>query len=455
MAGARIRDTPLAAERIPRGTAHIASPVWEDLSSRSLALQVRCGDAVERGLAKVSALRVGVVGAGIGGLALAQGLLGCGYNVTVFERDARPEDTGGYRLHLTSESMAALREILPAELVEAIRATAAPPSSFEQIAILDHRGRTRGRFRIADSERLLIGRRPLRRLLATGLGSVVQWNTRVSDVSPERDGVRVSTVDGADQVFDVLVGADGPGSLVTQRLLRRPAVRPSGVAAVSGIVRLDEHPGLRYPGDLRTGLGLAIGPDGIGMFFALHHPGAGPLAPGALPEAPYLVWSVIADESRFSADVNQMGEDALVAEALDRTARWSQGYRTIVRSTTRDTLAAFRFWFPGAFRPWQADRITLLGDAIHAMPPTAGAGASTALLDAATLLRELRTSPVPAALKHYQQSMLDYAQHAVRKAEPALIWQRRLSNPELRAAATTFGLPMASGIARLLGLSWN
>jgi 2-polyprenyl-6-methoxyphenol hydroxylase-like FAD-dependent oxidoreductase len=340
-------------------------------------------------------------------------------------------------------------------LVDAVRSTSAAPSSFEQIAVLDQRGRKRARFSISDPERLLIGRRPLRRLLATGLGDAVRWRSRVSNVVSERDHVLVSSGDGVTEAFDVLVGADGPGSLVTQKLLGRPASRLSGIAAISGTVNLPEHPGLRYPSDLRKGLGLALGPRGLGMFFALHHPAGASPAVGALPEDPYLVWSVIAEEPRFSADVNQMSHEALIHEAQEQTAGWAAGYGSIIRSTAPESLAAFRFWFPGTLRSWQADRVTLIGDAIHPMPPTAGAGASTALIDAEILVRELRNSPIPSALERYQRSMLAYAQDAVRRAEPPLTWQRRLSNPMLRLAATELGLPIASGVSRALRRSWD
>ena len=76
-------------------------------------------------------LNVIVVGAGLGGLCLAQALRRLIVDVAVFERDrtpwARPQ---GYRLHLDSDGINAIHQSLPPALYELFDATSMKPLSF-------------------------------------------------------------------------------------------------------------------------------------------------------------------------------------------------------------------------------------------------------------------------------------------------------------------------------------
>jgi 2-polyprenyl-6-methoxyphenol hydroxylase-like FAD-dependent oxidoreductase len=244
---------------------------------------------------------------------------------------------------------------------------------------------------------------------------------------------------------DVLVGADGTRSRVTRHVTGRPAARPSGIVAIGGIATGP----VRRPADLRSGIALAGGPRGTGVFLAAHEPRGGAPVPGAIVEQPYVVWSVAAPVWRFSADVTEMSPAALLREAREMLAGWSPGYRELVGATAAESVAAFPFVFPGALGPWRSARVTLLGDAVHPMPPTAGEGASTALIDAGHLAGDLASGDVPAALRRYQRRLLEYAPVAVEQARPALDWQRRLGNPVLRAVAMDVGLPVVNAALRL------
>jgi salicylate hydroxylase len=65
----------------------------------------------------MTALRVLIVGGGIGGLCLAQGLRGADIDCTVYETTPGIVQTG-YRLHMNATGGGALRQCLPDNLYE-------------------------------------------------------------------------------------------------------------------------------------------------------------------------------------------------------------------------------------------------------------------------------------------------------------------------------------------------
>jgi 2-polyprenyl-6-methoxyphenol hydroxylase-like FAD-dependent oxidoreductase len=394
-------------------------------------------------------LHVGVAGAGIGGLVLAQALRARGVRVTAFERDGSAAETAGYRLHLDAPAMAALCRVLPGGLVAALRASGVGGEAFTRFAVLDSRGRTRLRLPVDDEgEVLLIGRRALRRVLAGGLDGVVRWGDAVADHTEHADGVTVRTVGGAEVDVDVLVGADGAGSRTARRLTGRPAARPAGVTAIAGTVPLD-RPAPPFPRTLERGLAFAVGPGSAGVFLAAHLPGPPQPVPGAVPEPPHLVWSVALPDQRWPEDVAARSGAELVAAAEAALDGWSPRFRALVAAAEPGSVAAFPFVLPAGPASWRSDRVTLLGDAVHPVPPTAGAGASTAVADAAGLADDLLSRPLPEALAAARERVLAVAPAVLREALPVLAWQRRLSSPVLRGLATGLVLPAVDGALTL------
>jgi 2-polyprenyl-6-methoxyphenol hydroxylase-like FAD-dependent oxidoreductase len=67
--------------------------------------------------------------------------------------------------------------------------------------------------------------------------------------------------------------------------------------------------------------------------------------------------------------------------------------------------------------PWPTTRVTLLGDAIHAMIPAAGAGACVALREASDLATTLvhANGDVVGALRDYEAAMVERGFAAVRE----------------------------------------
>lgn len=406
-------------------------------------------------------MRVVVVGAGIGGLALAQGLRAAGDEVSVADRDPHPSATGGYRLHLDAAACAALRRLLPRPLFEAVRASSAGPATFRQFAVTDHRLRPLVIDPQDDAEeRLLIGRVPLRRLLTHGLGEALHFGREFTHHETGRDGTVVAHFsDGTSARADLLVGADGVGSRVAHAMAGRPTSAPVGLGGIAGRTPLDAQSRPLLPDLLHLGPVLALGPGWVGAFLSVHDPtdrtdqaGGEDRVPVDLEE-PALVWGLIALERRYPQDVRHRADLADVADRL--LDRWSPRVRDLVRRSAPDSTAHFGFHAAdpaGDLTPWPPGPITCLGDAVHAMPPTGGRAAATAIRDADLLAEHLApvragTSTVAVAVGGYHTGMASYAGAAVRESLVPLAWIRAFSGPAGTLAARV-ALPVAAATAR-------
>ena len=92
---------------------------------------------------------------------------------------------------------------------------------------------------------------------------------------------------------------------------------------------------------------------------------------------------------------------------------WHPAARALVQNVDLNSIFVIPFGFLEPAPPWEPSRVTLVGDAAHAMLPTLGLGANLALRDAASLLDQLdaasrgETGLVP-AIGTYEQGMRDY-----------------------------------------------
>ncbi|HEX7308542.1 NAD(P)/FAD-dependent oxidoreductase [Lentzea sp.] len=385
-------------------------------------------------------MRVIVVGAGIGGLVLAQGLKAAGVAVTVHERDRALSDTGGYRLHLTPEAAGVLRRRLPPPVFQALLASSTGSRSLRQFGVLDHRLRTVARIPLEDDgEHLMIGRIPLRRLLGHGLGESIRFGSEFTGLEHHPDGtVTAVFADGTRETGDVLVGADGARSRVVTALTGRPTARLLAAHGLAGRAPLDDAVRSGMPDALHRGPAFAVAPDGVAVFLTLHDPSTAPVAPlacrevGPILEPGYVLWGVVvpAGTATATSDVNGPSVLASARHLLRDFAPWT---RTLLDRS--DPAHATRFPYYAAdpdadLTPWQVGAVTALGDAVHAMPPTGGRGASTAVVDADVLIDHLTRSgstSIPLALHDFQRAMARHAPPALRESLQPLLWQQRTS----------------------------
>ncbi len=406
-----------------------------------------------------------MIGAGMGGLTLAQALRRNGIDVVVHERDQAVEATGGYRLHLNDPACAALRRHLAPGHYQALLASSAGPRTFTRFAVADHRMR----LLFAEpneraSETLMIGRIPLRRLLAHGLGDALRLGSEFTGHRTHPDGtVTAHFAGGGTDRGDLLVGADGVGSRVARALAGRPTSLPAGVSGIAGRTPLTAGTRPLVPALLARGPALAFGPGGVGLFLTLHDPGSGTAVDpaactqvAAIIEPPSLIWGVLAPDRAYPGRPRELDGAGLIRLTDSLLRGWSASVRALVRAADPATAAFFGFHAadPDAdLTPWPAGAVTALGDAVHAMPPTGGMAAATAIRDADVLAEELflvrdGESTIPLAVHRFQNRMATYAGEAVRTSTQPLRWIHRLATPA-GTRASRIALPAFAAAARL------
>jgi 2-polyprenyl-6-methoxyphenol hydroxylase-like FAD-dependent oxidoreductase len=334
--------------------------------------------------------RVLIIGGGVGGLALAHALHAAGLDVAVHERDPSPRIRNqGYRIHIDPDGNAALRACLPAEVLDLVRRTsgvngdlvAGYTHELQQVMAQTFPG-------ITDDEISNVDRYTFRQGLLTGLAGRVHFGRTLTGYRITGSGrVRVEFAEGGSDEGDLLVGADGIGSAVRRHLLPHATVDDLGVRCIYGRMSLTEATDALLPKDFDRGFSWVADRTGYGAGFA-------PVRFRERPEgaSDYLMTVLTATPDRLGIPDDELF--ALPPEQLWKltvaaTADWHPAVRELFAHADASTFFPITIRAGRRVDPWEPGPVTLLGDAIHPMPPTGGVGANTALRDAATLASEL------------------------------------------------------------------
>ncbi|MBB6556557.1 FAD-dependent oxidoreductase [Nonomuraea rubra] len=379
---------------------------------------------------------VAVIGAGVGGLCLAQGLHRAGVRVTVYERDLTPANRlQGYRLHINPLGAQALRECLSPELWQAFLATTGRGGldfvfMTEQLKPLIKLEADRRDANWRDHHS--VSRITLRQILLTGLGEVVRFGRTFERYERTADGrITIHFADGSTATADVLVAADGSGSRVRQQYLPRAERIDTGITRVAGKFPLDEETKRQVPAQLYEGLTNIVPARGYSMFCAPHDFGGDPVVlPGGIGASErdgamhdntssYVLWAFGAETRHFPENAATLPGAEIRELVLRMVADWHPDLLRMITMTDPDTVSLLPIRSAVPAEPWPATNITLLGDAIHTMAPHLGLGANTALRDAGLLCRELSAAAagdtdVVAAIGAYERQMSEYGFAAVR-----------------------------------------
>ena len=340
---------------------------------------------------------VAIIGAGIGGVALAVACLHRGIPFTLFERDNGFDDRSqGYGLTLQQASKA-IKSFGIVSLKEGVVSTKHIVHNIEGKVVGEW-----GMRKWLPSEKktfpkktnMHISRQSLRLALLEQLGTnnKIEWGHQLIDFKENKnDGVDLSfQVNGeiTKAKADILVGADGIRSSVRKLLIGEEStpLRYLDCIVILGICPLSALENINSPLlDSATVFQTANGNERIYMM-------------------PYdsnsIMWQLSFPMSETDAKkLSAKGPKFLKEEACRRT-QWHAPIPQILAATLEAQISGYPVYDRELLTSellLKGKNVTLIGDAAHPMSPFKGQGANQALLDALSLAREITKKCKPAS----------------------------------------------------------
>ena len=333
-----------------------------------------------------------IVGAGIGGLTLARGLLRNGFDVRVFEREPEFRSLGA-GLMVQINGMLALRHL---DLDRGVRDQGVV---VERGSIQRHDGTVISEMPFSQLAReygmptVAIHRRRLHQVLLDAVGAeYVRVGANVRAFVEDSTSVTLEIEGGTAENGAALVGADGLRSVVRRQLLGNDDLRYSGYTSWRGIcqrgtVLIGNEVTEVWGRGCRFGF-VPVGPEEIYWYAVDNAPAGQTDKPNELKPRLREIFSCFRDPVQSILEATPV-EDILRTDVYDRKPA----------------------------REWGRGRATLLGDAAHPMMPDLGQGACQAIEDAVVLVDRLcNASSIESGFRDYERVRLDRTSRIVKQA---------------------------------------
>lgn len=363
----------------------------------------------------MTALRIGICGGGVGGLAAAIALRMLGHDPVVFEQASRFLRIGA-DVNLTPNAVHALDRL---GVGDVLRRTAAQLTF--RISRTWDTGKETSRLPLGDTAetrygapQLTLHRGDLLKALEAKIpADSIRLGHTVAGLADGSAHTAVRFADGSEEAVDVVVGADGIHSAVRTALFGPDAPKFTGLVSYRAVVPRSAVPDLpdldaftKWWGpspDMQIVVFPLTGGSEIFIF-------ATTAQPGWTQEG----WTLPGDPDELRAVYRDFHPET----------------QALLSAVTEVTKSALHVREPMAH--WSKGNATLIGDAAHPMVPFMAQGACMAIEDAVVLARALEgaaKADVPSALRAYESARLERTA-SVQRNSLANEWMKEQGNAD-------------------------
>jgi salicylate hydroxylase len=336
------------------------------------------------------ALRIAIVGGGIGGLTLAIALQRHGIECDIYEQTNELREVGA----AVALSANAMRFYEKWGLEKAFA-----DAAFEVTALIYRDGKSGkviGNHPAGPTYRERYGapyvgihRAELQKILSAEVGMEnIHLGKRLAEIDDSGDCAVLSFKDGSSVEADLVIGADGARSTVRQWMLGYDDYMYAGYSAFRGIVPIEKLPSLPDPTAIQFWMGNGC--------HLLHYPIGGERSgdinfflvqrdPTPWPGREWTMPATEGEQRKFFGDWHPAVLEMLSSVPVGD--RWAMNYRMLLGR-------------------WSKGRVTLMGDAAHALVPHHGQGANQSIEDAVVLadcIADSGTKPLAETQERYEK----------------------------------------------------
>lgn len=235
-------------------------------------------------------------------------------------------------------------------------------------------------------------------VLAENLPSgVLNLGSRAIGAENVADGAVLRLADGREIEADLVVGADGVRSAVRSSIIETGEPRFAGTVCFRGLVPYDDVADAIQTKDWT----LYVGPERHVIYYMVRR------------------GDVVNFVAHVDADTwtgESWTQEADPSEILNVFEGWHEPLLKLLGSA--ETYYKWALYDRDPIPSWTRGRVTLLGDAAHAMPPFIGQGAGMSVEDAYALAAAVEYTPddIPAALNRYEELRIERANEKVMRA---------------------------------------